>query len=331
MPEKNVAIIADNLTKRFGDLLAVDHISFQVNEGEIFGFLGPNGSGKTSTIRMLVGLSQPSGGRASVLGYSLPGDIYQARRYVGVVPDVSNLYDELSACDNLRFMARLYGVPRAEQNSRADRLLKDFGLYERRNDRFDTFSRGMKRALTIAAALVHEPRLLFLDEPTTGLDAAAARSLRSLISGLRERGLTVFLTTHYLAEADLLCDRIAILVRGRIVSFDTPEGLKRLVQDQSQIEFSFRGDVSGLLADLQSRLVGLHADLFDSSRIRIYGGDPPRIFDAVFQFSRDRGIGIESASTIRPSLEDAFLQITGLSPQVMAAERGAGKGKGGRG
>jgi ABC-2 type transport system ATP-binding protein len=331
MSEKNAAILADNLTKRYGDLLAVDHISFQVNEGEIFGFLGPNGSGKTSTIRMLVGLTKPSGGRASVLGYHLPGDIYQARRYVGVVPDISNLYDELSARDNLLFMARLYGVPRAEQNSRVDRLLKDFGLSERENDRFGTFSRGMKRALTIAAALVHEPRLLFLDEPTTGLDAAAARSLRNLISGLSERGLTVFLTTHYLAEADMLCDRVAILVRGSIVSIDTPEALKRRVEEKSLIEFSFRGDVSGLIVDLQSVLGEVQASLLDNSRIRIYGGDPPRIFDAVFQLSRESGIGIESASTIRPSLEDAFLQITGLSPQVMAAEKGADKGRGGRG
>ena len=328
MSQKNAAIIADKLTKRYGDLLAVDGISFHVDEGEIFGFLGPNGSGKTSTIRMLVGLTQPSGGRASVLGCHLPGDIYLARRYVGVVPDISNLYDELSARENLLFMARLYGVPRSQQNSRVDRLLQDFGLYERKEDHFATFSRGMKRALTIAAALVHEPRLLFLDEPTTGLDAAAARSLRSLISGLREKGLTVFLTIHYLAEADMLCDRIAILVRGRIVSIDTPEGLKRLVQEQSLIEFSFRGDVSGRIGALQSFLGELQASLLDSSRIRIYGGDPPRIFDAVFQFSRESGIGVESASTIRPSLEDAFLQITGLSPQVMAADKGSGKGRG---
>jgi ABC-2 type transport system ATP-binding protein len=331
MPEKKPAIIAEELTKRYGDLLAVDRISFQVNEGEIFGFLGPNGSGKTSTIRMLVGLSRPSQGSASVLGYHLPGGLSQARRYVGVVPDVSNLYEELSARDNLLFMARLYGVPRAEQNSRADRLLKDFGLYERKDDLFGTFSRGMKRALTIAAALMHEPRLLFLDEPTAGLDAAAARSLRSLISGLREKGLTIFLTTHYLAEADMLCDRIAILVRGRIVSIDNPEGLKRQVRGQSLIEFSFQGDVSGLLADIQSRIKGAEQVVLDGGRIRIYGGDPPRVFDAVFQFSRDCGIGIESANTIRPSLEDAFLRITGLSSQAMASEKGAGRGQGGRG
>jgi len=280
---------------------------------------------------MLVGLSQPSDGRASILGYRLPAGTSQAKRYVGVVPDVSNLYDELSALDNLLFMARLYGVPRDEQKSRAYQLLKDFGLFERKDDRFGTFSRGMKRALTIAAALIHEPRLLFLDEPTAGLDAAIARSLRSLISGLREKGLTIFLTTHYLAEADMLCDRIAILVRGRIVSIGTPEGLKRQVQERSVIEFSFKGDISKLPADLQSRLDGVQVVISDGSHIRICGGDPPRIFDAVFQFSRDCGIGIESANTVRPSLEDAFLRITGLSPQTMAAEKGAGRGSGGRG
>ena len=134
--------MTENLTKRYGDLLAVDHISLQVNEGEIFGFLGPNGSGKTSTIRMLVGLSRPEEGLASVLGYQLPAEISQAKRYVGVVPDVSNLYDELSAQDNLLFMARLYGVPRGELKSRIDQLLKSFGLYERKDDRFATFSRG---------------------------------------------------------------------------------------------------------------------------------------------------------------------------------------------
>lgn len=329
MPQKN-AIQTENLTKRYGDHLAVDHISFQVNEGEIFGFLGPNGSGKTSTIRMLVGLSQPDEGRTTILGYHLPAEIARAKRYVGVVPDVSNLYDELSALDNLLFMARLYGVPRGEQRSRAERLLKSFGLYERKDDRFATFSRGMKRSLTIAAALIHEPRLLFLDEPTTGLDAAAARSLRSLISNLQEKGLTIFLTTHYLGEADLLCNRIAILVRGKIVRIDTPAGLKRLVQTESLVEFSFSGDVSALAGNLDSRLGEAEVALLDENRVRIYGGDPPRIFDAVFQFSRDNNIGIEAASTIRPSLEDAFLKITGISPLVMNTEKHSGKEKEGR-
>jgi len=327
MSREEPAILVDGLVKRYGELLAVDHISFQVTEGEIYGFLGPNGSGKTTTIRMLVGLAQPDEGSASLLGYHLPAGINQAKRYMGVVPDVSNLYDELSALDNLLFMARLYGVPHEEQKPRAEQLLRDFGLYERRNDRFSAFSRGMKRALTIAAALIHQPRLLFLDEPTTGLDAAAARSLRALISGLSDKGLTIFLTTHYLEEADLLCDRIAILVRGRIVRIDTPAGLKRLVQTESLVEFTFRGDILPLAKELESRLGKAKAAFLDPRRIRIYGGDPAQIFDTIFQFSRDIGIGIEAASTIRPSLEDAFIKVAGLSPQVMAAEKSPGKGR----
>ncbi|NMC10264.1 MAG: ATP-binding cassette domain-containing protein [Methanothrix sp.] len=327
MPGGEPAILVDGLVKRYGELLAVDHISFQVNRGEIYGFLGPNGSGKTTTIRMLVGLAQPDEGHARVLGYHLPAGISQAKRYMGVVPDVSNLYDELSALDNLLFMARLYGVPREEQKPRAEQLLRDFGLYERRKDRFSTFSWGMKRALTIACALIHEPSLLFLDEPTTGLDAAAARSLRSLISGLREKGLTIFLTTHYLEEADLLCDRIAILVRGRIVRIDTPAHLKRLVQMESLVEFTFRGDILPLAKELESRLGEAKAALIDPNTIRIYGGDPAEVFDTIFQFSLDNAIGIEAASTIRPSLEDAFLKIAGLSPRVTSAEKSPGKGR----
>ena len=315
MSREEPAILVDGLVKRYGELLAVDHISFQVTEGEIYGFLGPNGSGKTTTIRMLVGLAQPDEGSASLLGYHLPAGINQAKRYMGVVPDVSNLYDELSALDNLLFMAQLYGVPHEEQKPRAE-------------DRFSAFSRGMKRALTIAAALIHQPRLLFLDEPTTGLDAAAARSLRALISGLSDKGLTIFLTTHYLEEADLLCDRIAILVRGRIVRIDTPAGLKRLVQTESLVEFTFRGDILPLAKELESRLGKAKAAFLDPRRIRIYGGDPAQIFDTIFQFSRDIGIGIEAASTIRPSLEDAFIKVAGLSPQVMAAEKSPGKGRG---
>ncbi|MDM7939109.1 MAG: ATP-binding cassette domain-containing protein [Methanothrix sp.] len=324
--QRDLAVQTENLTKRYGDLLAVDHLSFHVIEGEIFGFLGPNGSGKTTTIRMLTGLAQPTEGRATILGYPVPGEASQARRYVGVVPDISNLYDELSALDNLLFMAKLYGVPKREQRSRADQLLKDFGLYLRKDDRFGTFSRGMKRALTIAAALVHEPRMLFLDEPTAGLDVVAARSLRNLISNLCHSGLTIFLTTHYLEEADLLCDRIAILVRGKILKVDTPEALKRLAETQSIIEFSFGADIIHLIGDLRLMLDGADAFILEEDRIRVQGGEPSKIFDAVLQFSRDNGIGIEAANSIRPSLEDAFLRITGLSPSVMAAEKGGQRG-----
>ncbi|HNY33734.1 MAG TPA: ATP-binding cassette domain-containing protein [Methanothrix soehngenii] len=311
-----------NLTKRYGNFLAVDHLNFQIQKGEIFGFLGPNGSGKTTTIRMLVGLSKPSEGRASILGHDILSNITEAKRYIGVVPDISNLYDELSARNNLLFMAKLYGVPHDQRELKTDELLKNFGLYERRDDRFGTFSRGMKRALTIAAALIHSPKILFLDEPTTGLDVVAARSLRNLISNLHDQGLTIFLTTHYLEEADHLCDRIAILVNGKIVRIGTPEELKHLTEEKSVIEITFAGDIRTRIGELTSRIPGTEVIALEDDKVRIYGGDPPRIFEGVSQFAKDTGIELELVNSIRPSLEDAFMRITGLSPIVMAIDKG---------
>ena len=254
MMNKGMVIQTSNLTKFYGALLAVDHINFEVKKGEVFGFLGPNGAGKTTTIRMLTGLSKPTSGNASILGFDIHSGIINIKKLIGVVPEISNLYDELSGFDNLLFMAQLYGIPRTQRRKRAEELLKTFSLFERKDSLFRTFSRGMKRALTIAAALIHNPQILFLDEPTVGLDVLAARSLRNLISNLRRQGITIFLTTHYLEEADLLCDRVAIIVKGNILTIDTPENLK------------------------------------DKTKTR--------------------------------SLEEAFLRITGLEPEVLAIEKG---------
>jgi len=230
---KDIIIQISDLTKRYGEILAVDRISFEVNKGEIFGFLGPNGAGKTTTIRMLTGLSKPTSGNASILGFDIDSQIINIKKRIGVVPEISNLYDELSGIDNLIFMAQLYGVPRNQRRKRAQDLLETFSLYERKDNLFRTYSRGMKRALTIAAALIHNPLILFLDEPTVGLDVVAARSLRNLINSMRSQGTTVFLTTHYLEEADFLCDRIAIIVKGKIVKIDKPCALKDLAKTNS--------------------------------------------------------------------------------------------------
>lgn len=316
------AIEVRGLTKRFDGFIAVDHISFDVKEGEVFGLLGPNGSGKTTTIRMLVGLSRPTEGGAKILGYDLSSGITEAKRGIGVVPDSSNLYDELSARENLLFMAKLYGVSKDVREQKADELLKTFGLSERRDDRFGTFSRGMKRALTIAAALVHNPRVLFLDEPTVGLDVVAARSLRNLISDLHSKGLTIILTTHYLEEADLLCDRIAVMVKGKVVTVDTSQGLKRHAEERSVIEVSFGRDASDLVDDLSARLPGAEVVLLDEARVKIRGGDPSQVLEEIFEFSKDHDLGLNAINSIKPSLEDAFVRITGLSPTVMAREKG---------
>jgi len=319
---KDIIIAVSDLTKSYDEILAVDHISFEVKKSEIFGFLGPNGAGKTTTIRMLTGLSKPTDGKASVLGFDVDSEIVEAKRCIGVVPETSNLYDELSALDNLLFMAQLYGVPRTQRRKRAEELLKIFGLYERKDSHFRTFSRGMKRALTIAAALIHNPEILFLDEPTVGLDVVAARSLRNLISNLRQQGITVFLTTHYLEEADLLCDRIAILVKGRIVKIDTPEVLKAVAKEESVIEVSFNGKVSELIEDLSNRLTNVKIVAVDNNKARIYGGISNQIYDCVFSLAKDKNMEIQFINSIKPSLEDAFLKITGLSPMVMVIEKG---------
>jgi len=196
------AIIASELTRYHGDLLAVDHVSFEVQQGEIFGYLGPNGAGKTTTIKMLTGLLRPSEGTAYVRGHDILHDLRKIKRSIGIVPEVSNVYDELTGWDNLIFAAELYSVPRGERERRAKELLEEFDLYERRHTKVQGFSRGMKRRLTIAMALVHRPSILFFDEPTTALDARSAIFVRDLIRRLKYESITIFLTTHYIEEAD---------------------------------------------------------------------------------------------------------------------------------
>jgi ABC-2 type transport system ATP-binding protein len=319
---EGAVITASDLTKRYGEILAVDHINFQVNKGETFGFLGPNGAGKTTTIRMLTGLSKPTAGSARVLGVDIDSGIAEAKKQIGVVPELSNLYDELSAIDNLIFMAQLYGVQRDQRKERAEQLLKMFRLYERRNDSFAKLSRGMKRALTIAAALVHNPKLLFLDEPTVGLDVVAARSLRSLITNLRQQGITIFLTTHYLEEADSLCDRVSILVKGKIVTVDTPEALKSSVGSDLPVEISLAAPPQKFVEEISAKLPGLRVVPINN-KVRIFGGKPAEMLEVALQSAKRAGVEIDAVTTVRPTLEDAFIKITGLEPTVMAMEKGS--------
>lgn len=315
------AIQVSGLTKYYGETLAVDHISFEVEQGEIFGFLGPNGAGKTTTIRNIAGLSKPTSGEVLVLGLEVSSKILEIKKRIGVVPEISNLYDELSAFDNLLFMAQLFGVPGSQRRKKVEALLKTFGLFERKNSLFRTFSRGMKRSLTIASALVHEPQILFLDEPTAGLDVLAAHSLRNLIQNLREQGITIFLTTHYLDEADLLCDRVAILFKGKILKVGTPISLKALAEEESIIEFSFQKGDHQFIEDLSLRLPELKVVPVDGTKIRIYGGIPSFVLQSVLELSKEKGLEVLSVNSIKPTLEDAFIKITGLSPTVMKVEK----------
>jgi ABC-2 type transport system ATP-binding protein len=313
----NEIIQVENLTKIYPadkghlPLRAVDGIDFTVYEGEVFGFLGPNGAGKTTTIRMLTGLSHPTTGNVRLLGLDLTTDLPRIKKRIGVVPEASNLYDELTAFDNLIFAMQLYGVPRAARAARAEELLECFQLSEKRDVPFAKLSRGMKRALTIAAALAHRPSLVFLDEPTTGLDVMSARNLRRMIADLREDGISVFLTTHYLEEAERLCDRVVILVKGRIVALDTVSSLKSSVQPKTIIEVTLVGEDGHL----------------EKRRLESDQGVEPAIAQLL---SETVGRRVLSIDTLRPTLEDVFVRLTGLSTEVMLAEKG-GKGGGNAG
>ena len=216
------AIQVQNLTRDYNGLRAVDDISFVVEPGWIFGFLGPNGAGKTTTIKMLTGQLRPTSGQAQVAGCDVVTERQQLKPQIGVVFEYQNIYERLSARDNLVFRARLYGVEKA----RVEKVLTQVGLTDRARDKVKKYSNGMKQRLLIARALLHEPKVLFLDEPTRGLDPNVARDIRAIVADLARQGVTVFLTTHYMEEADQLSDRVAIIDQGHIVALDTPERLK---------------------------------------------------------------------------------------------------------
>ena len=229
-------IDVENLTRAYSEQIAVDHISFQVPSGEIFGFLGPNGAGKTSTIKMLTGQLRPTEGTAQVCGFDIVTQRQLLKPVIGVVFEHQNIYERLTARENLRFSARLYGV----NGRRVDEVLRQVGLTGDAGKKTKKFSNGMKQRLMIARGLLHQPKVLFLDEPTKGLDPSVARDIRAIILELKARGVTIFLTTHYMEEADRLCDRVAILDKGSIVALDTPLNLKHNIsQEDATLEDVF--------------------------------------------------------------------------------------------
>jgi len=314
-----VAIKVHDLTKCYPNILAVDHINFEVYGGEIFGFLGPNGAGKTTTINMLIGVTKPTSGTTFILGHDVTEEPVKAKEHIGVVPDVSGVYDEMTAWDNINFSAKLHGVPKEKRATLARELLELFGLYERHSDRVDTFSRGMKRRLMIATALIHEPEILFLDEPTTGLDVQSSRQIRDMIKELNRKGTTVFLTTHYIEEADQLCQRIAIIDRGKIITVDTPEKLKTMIQAEHIIEVSF--DHAEGIADELKRLSHVRDVVTAGDKFRLYVEDPSETLPFIFHFAKKNHLKVTSVNTLKPTLEDAFVKLTGLHPEVMAIEK----------
>lgn len=322
MDTSDYAIEVRDLAKRFGEVEAVKQVSFAVRAGELFGFLGPNGAGKTTTINMLTGLARPDSGSIRIAGIDCVKQPRAAQHLIGVVPDESNLYPELSGFDNLCFCAALYGIGKTERRQRARELLAAFGLTAAADRKFSTYSKGMKRRLTIAAGIIHRPQILFLDEPTTGIDVASARQLRQLIAALRRDGTTVFMTTHYIEEAERLCDRIAFIVDGSIVRIDTVDKLLQPVQDKHilQIACSVCEDLldrlSAAFPDLAFTLIGMES-------IRVEATAPIRVGPLV-RFLEERQREVFEARKIQPTLEDVFVQITGLEAGAMRKEKAGG-------
>lgn len=314
----DTTIQVNELTKYYGDHLAVDHISFDVRQGEIFGFLGPNGAGKTTTQRMLTTLLKPTSGQIRINGHDLAHDAYPAKRVMGLVPEESCVYTELSAWDNLIFTASLYLVPRSERADRARHLLETFGLLDKRDVKVENFSKGMRRRLSIAMAIIHSPALLFLDEPTPGLDAHSARDILGLIRDLNAHGTTIFLTTHLIEEANQLCDRVAIINHGKIVNVDTPENLKRTVKRVQSVEVALEPD-GQKHGDALSALPGVTSSVKMGDKWRLYTESPSALLPLLMNYSTLHGLRMVSLNTLAPSLEDVFLEITG--GKVGAANR----------
>jgi len=313
-------ICVNDLTKSYGTMLAVDHVSFDVQEGEIFGFLGPNGAGKTTTIRMMVGLTQPNSGTALIDGHDILKEPVKVKQTIGLVPEVSNLYGELTSFENLVYQAELYGLPRKERRIRALKLLDEFGLKEHQEKPFRALSRGLKRRLTIAAALIHNPKILFLDEPTTGLDVMSARGLRKLILDSKKKGLTIFLTTHYIPEAESLCDRIAIIVKGKIRVIDTPQNIKAKVKETEILEIG----LERITEDLKNKLLfmeGIEKILIAENRIRFHTENLNQVTSPIIRVLEEQGARIETINTLSPTLEDAFVKITGLDSELMKIDK----------
>jgi len=321
-----VAIEARGLTKRFGDVLAVDAVDFDVREAEVFGFLGPNGAGKTTTINMLTGLARPTGGTIHVFGRNVTGNVKNVQHLMGIVPDESNLYPELDGFQNLCFCASLYGMRRRERETRARELLEQFGLAEVAKRKFAAYSRGMKRKLTIAAGIIHRPPILFLDEPTTGIDVASARQIRQLLAALNKAGTTVFLTTHYIEEAERLCGRIAFIVDGRLVRVDTLANLVRNVQDKHIVQLTVSRGAGDLLGRLREGFRDVEFERMSDSALRVHAARPLPLAPLV-RFFEEHDVQVTEARIIRPSLEDVFVEITGIELERMKKE----KEKGGRG
>jgi ABC-2 type transport system ATP-binding protein len=307
------AISTHDLTKRFGDFTAVEHVTFDVRTGELFGFLGPNGAGKSTTIRLLCTLSRPTSGSATVAGFDVVRFDGEVRKHIGLVSEKLIMYNELTARENLRLFGRLYDIPRAELDRRIDDLLRLVRMDKWGDARIGTFSTGMKQRINVIRALVNQPEILFMDEPTLGLDPQSTVEIRDLVRKINtELHTTMILTTHTMVDAEMLCDRIGIIDKGRIVALDTSPNLKRLVtgSEFTTFDFDIANLTSAILADVRglSCVVSSAQENETHLKVRARGEEA---FDSLIDCLRADHARIVGARSLEPTLEDVFLHLTG--------------------
>lgn len=314
-------IEVENLSKRFGEFEAVKQINFSVEKGEVFGFLGPNGAGKTTTINMLTGLAKPTEGTIRIANQDGVKHIKRVQRIIGIVPDESNMYDDLDGYENLVFCASLYGMPKVQREKRAHELLAQFNLAETGNRPFRAYSKGMKRKLTIAAGIIHDPQILFLDEPTTGIDVESARQIRTLVKELNKKGTTIFLTTHYIEEAERLCHRIGFIVEGKVIQVSEVGKLIRQSQKENILEFGIEQEVPDMIENVLAAHFPASTITSQSSHTIKVASKEKMDLMAFMTFFSAQGLTVNEARIVRPSLEEVFVQITGIEIEKMKKEK----------
>jgi ABC-2 type transport system ATP-binding protein len=300
-------ITVENLTKKFGEITAVDNVSFQVEEGEVFGFLGPNGAGKTTTVRMLCCLISRTGGDAVIGNYRIsnPMDSLNIRKMIGLVPDTVGLYQDLTAYENLDFYGRLYETPDSVRKDSIERFLKMLGLWERKNSRAGSFSKGMKQKLALARALIHEPRILFMDEPTANLDPESAKTVRDFIMEIKKQGRTIFLNTHNLDEAQRICDRIGV-IKTKLLKIGTPDQLKEsLSKPKTEIRLA---EITGDLLNALRKLIPNPIEVSGSTLV-IDVSDPDKENPVIITAIASAGGQVREVTQVTPTLEDVYLHI----------------------
>ncbi|AEB09833.1 ABC transporter ATP-binding protein [Desulfobacca acetoxidans] len=306
----SVAIKVAGLSKSYGKLKALEDVSFAIQRGTIFGYLGPNGAGKTTTIKILCGLLEREAGEVNIGGADIALDPVRVKQRIGVTPDESNLYPELSCQRNLEYLGELYGLPRSARQARRRELLETFALTDKAHTPFGALSHGMKRRLTLAAALVHAPEILFLDEPTTGLDAPSARSLRQLIQKInREQHATIFLTTHNLYEAEVLCHQILIIYKGRVVAEGTVPEIRRRVGGLKNLEVTFDQEVDANWWQVVATRGTPPAYLDGRWRLKIASHEVNLVLGRLLAWAEAAGVKIMDLVIGEVNLEEAFLAI----------------------